>query len=145
MQRIRSATLADASVLATLVTALGHPTTAGEMAGRLAAILARTEYATFLAELDGTVVGMAGAMMAHFYEKNGSYARLVALVVDPAHRGSGVGERLVQAVERWGTQQGACEVVVNSAEHRSAAHRFYERAGYRVTGLRFVKALSAAG
>jgi hypothetical protein len=40
------------------------------MAGRLAAILARTRYATFLARLDGTVIASnGGAMMAQFYEE----------------------------------------------------------------------------
>src|SRR5262249_42692871 len=139
--RIRSATPNDAPALATLVTALGYPTSEAEMRTRLAAVLVKAEYATFVAEVKGKVAGMAGAMLAHFYEKNGRYARLVALVVGQAHRGTGVGEQLVLAVERWSAEQGASEIVVNSGAQRVDAHRFYERAGYQPTGVRFVKAL----
>ncbi len=140
--RIRPAAVADNLALASLITALGYPTSEPEMRARLAAIMARAEYTTVVAELGGTVVGMAGAMLAHFYEKNGRYVRLVALVVNPAHRGAAVGEALVCEVERWSAAQGASEVVVNSATERVRAHRFYERLGYRSTGLRRVKALS---
>jgi GNAT superfamily N-acetyltransferase len=139
--RIRAATIADAARLAVLVTALGYPTTAAEMEGRLAAILALPEYATFVAVRDDEIVGLAGARIGRFYEKNGAYARLLVLVVDPAERGSGVGERLVHEVERWSEGRGASEILVNSSTHRPAAHRFYERLGYRATGVRFVKAL----
>lgn len=140
--RIRDATAADAQGLATLMTALGYPTTEQQMAHRLAGILPQPEYATFVAESDGTTVGAAGAMIGRFYEKDGIYARLTVLVVDSANRSHGVGAALVRAVERWATAQGATEVVVNSSNHRADAHRFYERAGYDATGVRFVKRLS---
>jgi GNAT superfamily N-acetyltransferase len=113
------------------------------MATRLATIVARPDYATFVAERAGAVVGMAGAMVGYFYEKNGRYARLVVLVVDEAQRGTGIGEALVRAVERWADAQGAGEIVVNSRTDRAAAHRFYERLGYETTGVRYVKTLAA--
>ena len=137
--RIRDARVGDAAALARLVTELGYPTTAPDMQARLATILGRADYATFVVERDGAIVGMAGATLGCFYEKNGAYVRLVVLVIDTVHRGSGIGEVLVRAVERWAERHGATEIVVNSRTERAAAHRFYERLGYRSTGLRFVK------
>ena len=44
-------------------------------------------------------------------------------------------------VVRWAADNGARDVVVNSALHRAAAHGFYGRRGYVRTGLRFVRPL----
>jgi GNAT superfamily N-acetyltransferase len=138
---IRDATIGDAPALARLVTVLGYPTTAPDMSLRLGVILERSDYATFVAEADAAIVGMAGAMRGYFYEKNGCYVRLVVLVVDPASRGARIGEALVRSVERWAKTQDVSEIVVNSRTDRDRAHRFYERLGYRNTGLRFVKSV----
>ena len=138
---IRSATLADAKPVAALVTALGYPTSATGMKTRLEGILADPTYQTFVAELDGEVVGMAGACLARFYEKPGIYARLVALVVAEAGTGRGAGAALVRAVEKWGASKDAAEIFLNSGVQREAARAFYEKLGYRVTGVRFSKEL----
>ena len=140
---IREATLEDARQMANLVTALGYPTNAGDMRERLEGLLADPVYVTFVAELAGGLVGMAGACMARFYEKNGAYARLVALVVSEDSHGKGVGAALVRAVERWANQRGAAEIFLNSGVQREGARRFYEKLGYRVTGVRFSKELPA--
>ncbi len=139
--KVRTATLSDAKPIAGLVTALGYPTNATDMKARLASIFADPTYATFVAELDGEVVGMAGACLARFYEKPGRYARLVALVVSEASLGRGAGAALVGAVEKWGANNDAGEIFLNSGVQREAAREFYERLGYRVSGVRFTKEL----
>src|SRR5262249_21672200 len=58
--QIRAARLSDAKAIAMLVTALGYPTNASDMRERLEALLADATYSTFLAEVAGEVVGMAG-------------------------------------------------------------------------------------
>jgi GNAT superfamily N-acetyltransferase len=138
---IRAATLSDHPQLAKLVTALGYPTNASDMKERLEGMFADSNYSTLVAELDGTVVGMAGACIARFYEKNGLYARLCALVVSEEQSGHGVGAALVRAVEKWGTERGAGEIFLNSGVQREGAHSFYEKLGYRATGVRFSKEL----
>ena len=120
---------------------LGYPTSAEEMRDRLAAILAQPDYQTLVAEVDGRVAGMAGICVGYFYEQNGRYGRILALVVDEGCRGRGVGSALVLAAERWAAAQGAHNVVLNSGRSRTAAHRFYTRLGYEATGLRFIKTL----
>lgn len=136
---IRDAVLSDAEPVAALITELGYPTTPEAMRERLARILADPGYATFVADVDGSVAGMAGGALGLYYEKDGIYSRLVVLVVASGARGLGVGARLVEAVETWASGRGAREVVVNSGLHRGEAHAFYERRGYIRTGFRFVK------
>jgi GNAT superfamily N-acetyltransferase len=138
---VRPATLSDASAVAALVTALGYPTNARDMRERLRALFADPNYATFVAELQGEVAGMAGACQARFYEKDGTYVRLVALVASEKSSGRGVGASLVHQVESWGRDRGATEIFINSGVQRESARRFYERLGYQVTGVRFSREL----
>ncbi|HTO09317.1 MAG TPA: GNAT family N-acetyltransferase [Myxococcota bacterium] len=138
---IREATLADHPQIAMLVTALGYPTNATDMKERLEGLFADASYTTFAAELGGSVVGMAGACIARFYERNGVYARLCALVVSGDKAGHGVGAALVRAVEKWAMDHGAAEIFLNSGVQREGSHSFYEKLGYRATGVRFSKEL----
>ena len=139
---IRNAEIGDADRLACLMTELGYPTAVEAMTDRLAMILGDTNYVTFVADEGDGVVGVAGAAVGWYYEKDGVYARLLVLAVSSGARGQGTGSRLVEAVERWAVSKGARDVVVNSASHRTTAHGFYERRRYERTGFRFVKQLA---
>jgi GNAT superfamily N-acetyltransferase len=141
---IRDAACTDAISIATLISQLGYPTLESEMTGRLAKLRSDSNYQTFVAEIETTVVGVAGVGLAPYYERNGVYGRLLVLVVDDTRRGSGIGGALVKAAEDWAASQGATAILVNSAHHRHDAHEFYERVGYRSTGVRFVKKLDPA-
>jgi GNAT superfamily N-acetyltransferase len=143
-ETIRNAAATDAAGLAALMTALGYPTTDGEMGARLAAILPRADYATFVAEGGGGLVAMLGAAIEPRYNKNGACVRLMALVVAEESQGRGLGAALVAAAERWGAELGATEIQVTSAHHRAGAHAFYRRLGYRDTGVRLVKSIAAS-
>ena len=121
---------------------LGYPTSSDEMKERLAAILSDSDYMTFVAEYQKEVVGVIGVGVNRYYEKNGTYGRLLALVVDEKLKGRGIGASLVTEGERWLKEREVSSIVVNSGKQRHAAHRFYERLGYKATGLRFVKLLS---
>lgn len=141
---IRSAGLPDSSAIARLMTQLGYATSADEMKERLLDILLHPDYITYVAELEGEIVGIIGAGISPYYEKDGTYGRLLALEVDEKWRGRGVGALLVAEAERWLQERGVTWVIVNSGSQRSEAHRFYRRLGYRETGLRFVKSLRSS-
>ena len=96
---------------------------------------------TLVAVSGADVVGVAGASIAHFYEKNGKYGRLLILAVDDKLRGRGIGASLVAEIERSLKERGVCAIIVNSGKHRSDAHRFYRRLGFEETGIRFVKSI----
>lgn len=97
---------------------------------------------TFVAECQKEVVGVIGVGVFRYYEKNRTYGRLLALVVDKKWRGNGIGKSLVAEAERWLKEREVSSIVVNSGKQRNDAHLFYKRIGYEETGLRFVKLLS---
>jgi len=61
-------------------------------------------------------------------------ARLDEVVVDAGARGKGVGEALVKAALDIGRERGAqvAELQSGRGEARKAAHRLYERLGFRI-------------
>ena len=142
---VRPAEIGDAGRIGELITELGYPTDGETMTERLAPILSDPHYLTLVAGLNGLIVGVAGATLGRYYEKDGNYARLLVLSVASTARGRGIGSLLVTAVERWATDHGVRDVVVNSALHRAEAHGFYEGRGYLRTGFRFVKTLAGPG
>jgi GNAT superfamily N-acetyltransferase len=136
---VRRAVPPDAGAIAQLVTELGYPTTADQMAGRLTALLSDETYVALVAESGASVVGLAGGRTGVYFEKDGRYAHLLVLVVAAAARGTGVGTTLLRAFEEWAAARDANGIVVTSSTHRHEAHAFYERRGYRKTGVRLVK------
>ena len=142
---MRDATATDAAALADLVTQLGYPTAAGQMERRLTPLIADADTAALVADADGAVIGMIGVQLARSFEFDGVQGRIVALAVDDAHRGRGIGRRLVEAGEAWSGARGAVKMMVNTASHRAAAHAFYGSLGYEMTGLRFVKQIGGMG
>jgi len=127
---IRDAVVGDAPVIAALACQLGYSTTTEEAAARLGAVLTRGEDGVLVAEERRLVVGWAQVTPRHTVE-SGSFAELIALVVDETRRNAGLGGRLVDAVEAWARQRGFSTVRVRSNIARDAAtHRFYRRRGY---------------
>ena len=61
-------------------------------------------------------------------------ARLDEVVVDDSARGKGVGEALVKAALEIGRERGAqvAELQSGRGPNREAAHRLYERLGFRI-------------
>lgn len=138
---IRKAGPGDVEALASLMGELGYPTSSGSMRARLARIFEHPAYRTLVAERDGLVVGMVGLETGHYYEMDGGYARISALVVNSSHRRLGVGDALVQAAESEAGRAGASHIFLNSGTDRAEAHAFYESSRYEVTGYRFSKQL----
>jgi len=140
---IRYAVAQDIPALASLMTELGYPTTVAEMQQRFVQIQSHDDYATFVAVYQHEVVGMIGVFKNIYYEKNGIYARIAALVVNGAHRNKGIGKLLIQQAEKWAIEVGASALLLNSGnrEERKVAHTFYQQQGFEPKTTGFVKAL----
>ena len=139
----REATLADAAAIAELVSQLGYPTGVSDMRDRLAGLLPKADYATFVVDTGSGVVGVVGVRSGNYYERPGSYAQVVLLSVAAGAQRKGVGRALLTAAEEWAKGRGVGAVLVRSGHQRFDAHGFYKHVGYTSTGLRFVKELNA--
>ena len=67
---------------------------------------------------------------------DGSTVKLRQMAVRPDHQGRGLGGRIVAFAERLAADRGCREIVLNA---RESAVRFYEHAGYAVTGEVFTE------
>lgn len=142
MIKIGHATLEDAPAVAALITSLGYETAENEMRMRLQTVSAHRDYISLVATDEEAVVGFLGLTFGLYYERPGSYARIVALSVAPNVRGKGVGRVLVSAAEDLAKSRNALECVVNSGGHRLEAHKFYETLGFSPRGKAFYKSLT---
>jgi GNAT superfamily N-acetyltransferase len=138
---IRPAETTDSPAITRLVAQLGYPAAEAEIASRLAPILAHPDYAMWVAEVAGCVVGVTGVFIHRALEYDGYYGRLLGLVVDEQYRGQGIGKRLLDQAERWLRERGVNKLTLTSGKQRAEAHKFYRRLGYAETGFRFGKNL----
>jgi GNAT superfamily N-acetyltransferase len=140
---IRRAEARDAEALTGLLTQLGYPSSASEIAIRLEGLNAFPRAVALVAINGfGEVVGLVTAHLFPSIHDNQPVAWLTTLVVLEDARGAGIGSSLVKHIEEWATQHGARRLAVTSGSHREEAHAFYEKRDYERTGVRFVKHLS---
>ncbi|HVE91466.1 MAG TPA: GNAT family N-acetyltransferase [Actinomycetota bacterium] len=137
---IRKSRANDVPAMAALLTELGYPTSPEQLTARLANF-ANVDGATLVCEHGGEVVGLIGLTRHPFYELDGFGTEVSVLVVTAARRGRGIGRALLDAAEAWAGERGSGLVWLASSQRRQDAHRFYERAEYRTTGLRYTKAI----
>jgi GNAT superfamily N-acetyltransferase len=138
---IRSANEGDVAAMTALLAANGfdHPTNALLVRERFHALLEAGDE-ILVAVFGSVVIGMVTLHRTPFLHRKPD-GRIVSLVVAEAHRGRGVGARLVAAAEATLRAQGCGRVEVTSGDRRDRAHAFYVRAGYRAESKRFVKVL----
>lgn len=125
---------------------------------RFIAATSRTEhgYASFLgtqleapdviilvAERGGEVVGYTytGVEGTDYMSLRGPAGVLHDIVVDPAHRGLGIGRLLLDATLEALEARGVPRVVLETAERNEPAHRLFTRAGFRRTMVEMTREL----
>lgn len=90
-----------------------------------------TSHRGFVAVLDGGIVGIAWVALTPRFPTPQSTERVTAdlqsVYVEPAHRGRGIGGRLIRAALEQAARSGAERMVVHSSP---SAIRLYERAGF---------------
>lgn len=95
-----------------------------------------------VAELDG--VGPAGVALANTatdYFTHERHGHLSIIIVSEQGEGRGVGRALLDAVDRWATEQGHRFITLNVFSGNQRARTVYERAGYAEDTVRYVKEL----
>lgn len=130
--RIRPAHAGDAATLAELFVQLGYPQDSpADTASRIRAWNDDPAGAALVAaDEDGKVLGLIAVHVCPFFERTGSWGRIVALVVSDRARRQGVGGRLVDAAESFAADRGCVRMEVTSSDRREDAHGFYRDRGY---------------
>jgi GNAT superfamily N-acetyltransferase len=88
-----------------------------------------------VAEAGGDVVGMCTVQLSVSTARGGLSAGVEDVVVDAAHRGSGLGARLMAAAEAWARDQGAVRIALLADETNAPALDFYGHLGFTRTRL----------
>jgi GNAT superfamily N-acetyltransferase len=138
---IRDAAPDDAAAIAALLGQLGYPTDTAAVTARLERLRIVGDRVV-VADVDGTVAGLAHLQVSPAIEHERPVAKLAALVVDESRRGQGVGRELVDAVEAEARVRGCTLLYLTTAARRADAHEFYRRVGLEETGKRFAKTLT---
>jgi GNAT superfamily N-acetyltransferase len=138
---IRKATIEDVERIADLFGQLGYAAQAERVERGLRALDDSALGQAFVAEAGTVLAGVAVVHLMQPIHVDAAWALLSALVVDEAHRSSGVGAQLLAAAERFALDHGCSQLELSSSATRTRAHRFYERNGYREKRLRFLKTL----
>jgi GNAT superfamily N-acetyltransferase len=93
-----------------------------------------------VAEAEGEVVGMAGALVYRFYfSKDDMTAQELVWWVEPEHRG--IGQQLHKALEDGARERGATSISMIALDSMKWVGRLYERAGYRPSEHCYIKRL----
>jgi GNAT superfamily N-acetyltransferase len=138
---VRSALVADAPIVAELLSYLGYTARPDQAAERLAAL----DASSTVLIADGGLIALTRIPLL---AEGGALARITALVVAPNARGRGVARALLAAAEAvavgWGCTR--LEVSCGLRAERDAAHAFYRAAGFedsRAMSARYWKQLAA--
>jgi len=137
----RPASSEDADRVAELLEQLGYPTSPEAARRRLELLVASHNDEVWVAERDGTVVGLVAIHVSASLERDGEVAKVSAIVVDEPARRDGIGQQLMALAEREARRRGCVLLFLTTAERRQDAHAFYRGLGFEETGRRFAKPL----
>ena len=98
-----------------------------------------------VAELESAVVGYtyAGVEGYDYMSLRGPAGVLYDIVVDPEHRGHGIGRMLLDATVRELKLRGAPRVVLSTAERNEPAQQLFASAGFRRTMIEMTRELDS--
>ena len=101
------------------------------------------DVSVLVAETNGTVIGyaFAGVEGIDYMSLRGPAGVLHDIVVDPEHRGHGVGKLLLEATLEFLRSRGAPRVVLWTAAQNEPAQRLFAGAGFRQTMVEMTREL----
>lgn len=143
---IRESNEADVTALANLMDQLGYSISHDDMLDRIHRYQDNAQYKSWVAELEGNVIGALSVIVIDFFHRKGRSMRIGSLVIDEGHRRQGIGRLLLAHAEAYAQAQG-CDMLELTSDMRRAklgSHDFYTSLGYQdMTGVKkyFVKKL----
>ena len=98
-------------------------------------------YRTFVAVLDGQVVGFIYTLRFMSVGPPVWFMNIHGLAVAPELRGKGIGSQLIKHVEQYAASRGVSCLALNTGFKRKRAHKFYERHGFEAGSYHYNKML----
>ena len=86
-------------------------------------------------------IAFISAHIQNLLHHGGKVAEIQELFVDETYRGGGIGNALVEALEKSLRAAGCISFEVTAQNKRTATHRFYEKLGFEPSHKKFVKQL----
>jgi len=98
----------------------------------MAAMLATPNVRLVVAELNGEVVGSGYARIEESkpYLKHDQHAYMGFMYTVPEHRGKGVNQKIIEALEQWANSHDVTEMRLEVYVENLAAIRAYEKVGF---------------
>jgi len=123
-----------------------RPRTPADYASFLSRQLDDPDSVVLVAEDSGKTIGYAFATIEgyDYMALRGPAGVLQDVIVDPEHRGRGVGRQLVAATLAYLRSRGAPRVVLSTAARNGPAQRLFETAGFRPTMIEMTRELDDA-
>jgi len=144
-QIIRRAVESDAVELARLTSQLGYPASAASIRARLTRMIESSDDCLLVVEdSGGELAGWIHGFLSQLLESD-YRVEIGGLLADARWRRSGLGCRLVRAVEDWAVERGAIELSVRCREERAESHKFYESLSFQHTKTQRVFRKRAGG
>lgn len=95
----------------------------------------------YVAETGGSIIGLMSLTIGASLYDHKPYVVIDELVVNAAHRGQGVGKRLVDEAFSRAVERGCGEVCVDTTTSNEGALRFYREHGFDHESVMFEKEL----
>ena len=127
-----------------LMADLGYPTDEQSLQTRWRHLLQQADYHLLVVEENHQVLGFVGFQKMYFFETDGAYFRILALVVSSEHRRKGLATKLLDAVSDFARVEGCRALALNSGltDQRSGAHQFYKQYGFSMQTAGFTYILT---
>ena len=141
MPLVRPIQASDARAVAELLGELGYAASEQGVRDRIDRSGDTASIFTFVAEVDGRIIGCVSGYVAPYFPKGSLVCRVTALVVTSRHRTRGIGKALMAASAAHARSAGCTELEVTTSEDRAVAHRFYESLGFVHSSRRYLREL----
>ncbi len=126
---IRPGTIHDSEGMAQLSAQFGYPSTKEQTQKRIREILDLNNNCIFVKVMDGKLIAWVQGFYSPRVESEG-FVEIAGLVVDEAHRGKGIGKKLIDEVMEWSANYGCETIRVRTNVIRKETHIFYTKAGF---------------
>ena len=128
---IRNAEIKDSESITELSNQLGYEALNSDLKNRLKTILEHPDNCTYVATLNGKVIGWIHGFYSMRVESD-FFVEIGGLVVSENLRKNGIGKMLVDKVIEWTELKNCRKVRVRCNVIRTESHRFYEKIGFEI-------------